>query len=117
MDAGVFEKGRYSFKIKVKDSPFHEKGVFNVLTSNLEDSYTVADHNFLRLLAQNSGGKIYASSDIDNLVNEINSSYGSKKQIIFKENAKGIINFPWILLILLLLASCEWVVRKYNGLA
>ena len=33
-----------------------------------------------------------------------------------RENKHGIIDIPWILLILLSFATFEWVVRRYNGL-
>jgi len=63
-----------------------------------------------------SGGKTFSLNDIDNLIQRIKESKQNKKIIYSKEKLEGLINIPWILLILLILIFIEWFVRKYNGL-
>jgi len=55
-------------------------------------------------------------NNIQNLIEVIKTSNYNQNIIHSKEKLEGVINISWVLLILLILISIEWFVRKYNGL-
>ena len=53
---------------------------------------------------------------MDNLMKKVFNKRNNVKVIYLTEKMQGIINIPWILLILLSVIFIEWFVRRYNGL-
>ena len=116
LDAGVLPEGKYSFLAKVNGSEMIKRGSFDVKAIQLEQLHTVANHKLLFQLANNSGGKLFHLNQLNEVITTINKSKDNYQSISVSEKLKGIINIPWILLILLTLISFEWFIRKYNGL-
>jgi len=115
-ELGVIEAGTYNFIANVKGTDLEKKGVFDVKEIQVEQLGFSANHQVLSQIAMLSGGKTFSLNDIDNLIQRIKESKQNKKIIYSKEKLEGLINIPWILLILLILIFIEWFVRKYNGL-
>lgn len=91
-----------------------DRGEFSVTDTNLESLDLTADHGLLRTLAAKSGG-IYApiekSADI---LNEIkNRNY--KSRIKSEEKLIPLYRLWWWYLIVFVLFSTEWFLRKYWG--
>ena len=116
LNAGVLDVGKYTFLAKVKGSEMLKKGSFDVKAIQLEQLHTVANHKLLHQLSDMSSGALFYPNQTDQIVVAIKQSKNNHKRISAEEKLKGIINIPWILLILLSLISLEWFLRKYNGL-
>ncbi len=116
LDIGILENGHYSFTAKVVGTSFEKSGVFDVRKLQLEKMNLVANHALLFKISKLSNGKLFYKNEIDLLLQELNKSSKNQKLIHSKEMLTSLINIPLILLILLLLISTEWFVRKYNGL-
>ena len=116
LNVGVLDVGKYTFLAKVKGSELIRKGSFDVRAIQLEQLYTVANHNLLYQLANISGGKLFFPNQLDKIIIAIEKSKNNFISVSSKEKLKGMINIPLILLILLVLISLEWFLRKYNGL-
>ena len=116
LDIGILENGYYSFVAKVVGSSVVKSGVFEVKKIQLELMNLVANHGLLFKISELSNGKLFYINEIDLLSEELNKSSKNQKLIYSKEKLTSLINIPLILLILLLLISTEWFVRKYNGL-
>ena len=116
LDIGILENGHYSFVAKVVGSSVVKSGVFDVKKLQLEQMNLVANHGLLFKISELSNGKLFYINEIDLLSEELNKSSKNQKLIYSKEKLTSLINIPLILLILLLLISTEWFVRKYNGL-
>lgn len=116
LDIGILENGHYSFVANVVGSSVVKSGVFDVKKLQLEQMNLVANHGLLFKISELSNGKLFYRNEIDLLSDEINKSSKNQKLIHSKEKLTSLINIPLILLILLLLISTEWFVRKYNGL-
>ena len=116
LNVGVLEIGKYTFLAKVKGSELFRKGSFDVKAIQLEQLNTVANHNLLFQLADRSGGKLFYPNQLDEIIAAIKKSKNNLITVSQKEKLKGMINIPLILLILLIVISLEWFLRKYNGL-
>ena len=116
LNVGVLDVGRYTFLAKVKGGKLIRKGSFDVRAIQLEQLYTVANHKLLFQLANISGGKLFYPNQLDKIITAIKKSKNNFISVSSKEKLKGMINIPLVLLILLVLISLEWFLRKYNGL-
>ncbi len=89
-------------------------GEFIVREGSLELENLQADHQFLQNLAKNSGGKVFFANQIAALEKYLLDKK-SPDVLQSEEETKEIINWPWILLLIILLAAIEWATRKYMG--
>lgn len=116
LNVGVLDLGKYTFLAKVKGGKLIRKGSFDVRAIQLEQLYTVANHKLLFQLSNISGGKLFYPNQLDKIITAIKKSKNNFISVSSKEKLKGMINIPLVLLILLVLISLEWFLRKYNGL-
>lgn len=88
---------------------------FSVSTLSIEDLKQHSDFDILYQLAQDSKGKFYELSTIDQLLQDLKSD--SRLKSVLKEEVHYIklIDLKWFFLIPLFLASAEWFYRKYKG--
>lgn len=87
-------------------------GQVYVKEADLELSMLTANHELLRTLAENNGGKFYNSTT--QLLDEL-SNKTFPATLRSKEEYKDLINLRWLFIILLMLLTTEWVVRKVKG--
>jgi len=116
LDVGNLEYGSYDLIAKIEKRGVTKKGSFLVKPVQIELLKTVADHQLLFNLSQQTGGQSFLVNNLNDLIQVVNNK--EEKQIItsFEDTLKQVIDIEWILLILLLLISIEWFFRKYNGL-
>ena len=114
LNLGVFKPGNYSWKAKTRDSEFKKSGVFVIAKSELEYVNIEADHTVLYQLSRMLEVGFFFPNQKSELVQQLQSN--SNTILHTREKKHGIIDIPWILLILLSFATFEWVVRRYNGL-
>jgi hypothetical protein len=117
LNCGRLKSGEYNFTATVKSAkyPYSQSGKITIDDYNPEFAETKADFNLMNQIAMQTGG---ISVDIENL-DEINKFLESKKLIqtsyIKEKKYIEIVDWKWILLIIILLVSIEWVVRKREG--
>lgn len=80
---------------------------FNIATSNAKEMIQ---------LAHLTGGKAYMSSEVANLKENLLNSSDYKSIQKEKETVSSLIDWRLLLVLLVLLLSAEWFIRKYNGL-
>lgn len=108
--------GDYSFVVKEKQSNSQYIGRFHIVDFDAEKQFVNADVSRLKQLAENTQGKAYFPSKVDDLIKflENNENYKPIQKEIIKKSP--LIDWIWGLIILVILLSTEWFVRKYNGL-
>ncbi|MDH5475391.1 MAG: hypothetical protein OEX22_06855, partial [Cyclobacteriaceae bacterium] len=89
-------------------------GEFMVNQKNKETINLTADFDLLKQLAETSGGKFYTTSTMTALSNDITSN-NSPEIIHSEESFQPFINLKWVFVLILLLISTEWFIRKYSG--
>ncbi len=89
-------------------------GEFIIKSLDIELDNLKADFTELRKLSKNTGGNFYRDNEIGKLQNNIINNQQPDK-IISEENLEELINWPWLLVLILSLATLEWAYRKYLG--
>jgi len=117
LNAGVLQPGIYTYSAKTTVDGKVEtiSGSFSILPLQNELGETVADHNLLGQLSQNTGGTLFYPKEIDKLVKQLKSSEVIKPILYTERETTDLINLKWLFAMLLLFMTVEWLVRKMNG--
>lgn len=107
--------GDYQYKVAVLGQNINKYGKFKITDFLIEEQFTRANTEKLLKLADRTGGKLYYKSQFKDLKEELltNTSYYTIQKSITKE--KNLIDWRWILFIVISLFSAEWFIRKYHG--
>ncbi len=87
---------------------------FEVVLPSRETRDVSPDHDALRLLAERTGGRFVSEADADALLATLDGSERHVREVASRREA---LDPRWLLALLLLLASGEWLVRKTLDLA
>ena len=117
LNIGLLPFGVYNYSIVYGgiDSLGLEGG-FIVKENKLESESIVADHYMLKKLSQETNGEFYLIEDVDSLIKKLKSSKNFKSVSFFESVLDYLIKNKWIFFIVLILASLEWFVRKWQGI-
>jgi hypothetical protein len=117
LDAGMLPVGDYKVdaQVNVGSKTYKQHCEFTIIPLQVEHINTVADHQLLYSIAQMRGGELVAPSEIDKLVEKLNSREDIKSVSYTQNNLSELINLKWVFFLLLVLLSVEWFIRKRNG--
>ncbi|KGL63634.1 hypothetical protein [Polaribacter sp. Hel1_85] len=107
--------GDYSYKVAVKGQNINKYGKFKITDYQIEEQFTNADSDKLLKLAHKTGGKLYFKDQVAQLKKDLLTNktfYTTQKSIVKEQN---LIDWKWILFIVISLFTIEWFVRKYYG--
>jgi hypothetical protein len=118
MDAGILPPGRYQFKAstKIGTSEYTETGNFAVVPINVEQIDYQANHRMLYQITYETKGRFFNDKEADMLIQSIAENNVIKTTNYFQTILNELINLRWIFLILLILLSTEWFLRKFWGI-
>lgn len=108
--------GIYSFKVEVVDENLSKTGSFEISDFDLEKQFVSSDYRKMAILAQNTGGKNYFTSNHTNLSEELSASDVYVPTQKSSENIVSLIDFRILLALIMSSFTVEWFIRKYNGL-
>lgn len=116
VDLSSLSAGEYEFTVSVSNESVSRSGNFTILEFNVEQQFLNADVSKLNRLAQSSGGQEYFIAQSDELIDSLINNPEYKN--IQKEEQKtlALIDWKYLLAIIVILLSAEWFIRKYNGL-
>lgn len=107
--------GVYNYKIAVLDQPLNIKGQFTIKKEQIEQQFTNANFNKLLKIADRSGGELYFKNEVTKLkkalLNDKSFYTTQEKKIV----AKQLIDWKWILALIISSFTLEWFLRKYLG--
>lgn len=117
LNLGKLPAGQYRFEgTTVYDNEkFVSSGLFLVEDLNLEEMNLVADHMLLRTLAQMTGGEMVSADSVGSLVQMLRQRDDLKTVIYTQNRYSELVGLPWLFLLILVLVTAEWVLRKYHG--
>nr|BFF40863.1 hypothetical protein BACY1_26680 [Tenacibaculum mesophilum] len=107
--------GEYSYTVTVKNQNISSSGRFKIEDYQIEEQFTNANFKKLEQLALKTNGAIAYVDKVDELLKKIQedaSFYTTQKSITKKQS---LVDWKWLLLLIIILLSIEWFVRKYYG--
>ncbi len=112
VDLSNLQPGEYNFEVTVKNKPISKKGSFNIVDFDVEKQFFSANTQGLRKIADS----LYYPNSVNKLIKHLIED--KKYQAIQKEEIKkaSLIDWYYLLAIIIACLSAEWFIRKYNGL-
>ncbi len=109
------ESGDYIYKVNVNGQNISKSGKFKVTDFQIEQQFSNANYKKMQLLAEKTGGTLLYKDQTDVLINQLIEN--KKFVTIQKSNNKeqNLINWTWILYLIVTLLTAEWFLRKYFG--
>lgn len=116
VDLSGLAAGDYSFSVNVADENISKSGDLKILEYNVEQQFLNANVSKLRNLDEQSKGNPYFISNSDSIINELLTD--SRFSIVQKstKNVVPLIDWKYLLILIVLSLAIEWFMRKYNGL-
>ena len=108
--------GDYDFKVSVDNNVISKNGAFSVLPYDIEQQFVSANVNDLKNIAQLSQGAYFHINKVDELFSLLLSD---KRYTTIQKSTEKIVSLierKWLLILVILLFSLEWFIRKYKGL-
>ncbi len=118
LDAGVLPAGSYSYTARVSrgGKEYMDSGRFVVRIFALESADLTADHNLLRAISANTGGRMYPLKNAADLIDYLTREGQTLKPVSHTSQVlKSLLDFKWIFFVLLAFLSIEWFSRKRSG--
>ncbi len=116
VDLNGLPAGDYDFTVSASSENISSSGTFKVLDYNVEQQFLNANVSKLQKLSANSQGTSYFINDTDALLSGL---LQDKRFVAIQKSTKNsmpLIDWQWLLVIIVLSLSAEWFIRKYNGL-
>lgn len=92
-----------------------ERGEFSVSPLQLEIVNIVADHNLMYQLAKDNGGEMVTRANLSTLADKINAREDIVSMSFENKKLDDLIDFKWLLFLILFLFGLEWLLRKRAG--
>ena len=108
--------GDYTFNVSVGSNNISKNGNITVLPYDIEQQFGRANMNDLKNIAQLSNGAFFHINKVDELFSLILSD---KRYTTIQKSTEKIVSLierKWLLILIVLLLSLEWFIRKYKGL-
>ena len=117
LDAGTLPVGEYSYAASTKlgDKIFTATGQLSIKPLNLEMRQSAANHQLLNTMAKQSGGQMLYPNQISRLADLIRKNENIKTVVYEDKRFNEIIDVKWVFVLILLLLSIEWFLRKREG--
>lgn len=112
-------KGDYSFKAEAEIGGIKSKtynGKFNIGQLDLEKFETVMQENYLEMIASLTGGAYYYIDNSFDMLRDIETINRNKIKRTTLSSTYDPLSFEALLLIIILLLTLEWFIRKKEGM-
>lgn len=116
VDLGSLPAGEYTYTVAVTDQAVASSGSFTILDFNVEQQFLNADVPKLRQVAQYTNGKAYFITQGDSLIDALVSDADFKNIARSEQKTVPLIDWKYLLALIVLALAAEWFFRKYNGL-
>src|SRR5699024_9115915 len=107
------EAGEYRFVVEVEGESSSKQGEFTLIDFDVEKQFLSANVDKLRQIATDS---LYFLADPDTLIEDLVKSEDYKPVQKSKTSRSALINWKYLLYIIIFSLSAEWFIRKYSGL-
>ncbi|MCI4671349.1 MAG: VWA domain-containing protein [Bacteroidia bacterium] len=119
IELNKLEEGTYRYKAEGRKDNIRigqDQGQFSIGRSNVEHFRLRADRELMQQVALRTGGEFIHARDMGDLAQKLKDLPAMKPVRDYKKERAGLNEFFWPMMLLLLLLSIEWVVRKLYSL-
>lgn len=116
VDLNSLPAGEYSYTVSVTNEAVASSGNFTILDFNVEQQFLNADVAKLRRIAQNAGGNAYFITEADALIESLLANDNFQNVERSEQKVVPLIDWKYLLALIVLSLAAEWFIRKYNGL-
>ncbi len=107
--------GNYTYKVSVDGQKINRFGRFKITDYQVEEQFTNANKEELQKMTDKTGGNLYFVHQEDMMIKDLitDTSYFTTQKSTIKE--QNLIDWKWILFLIIVLLAAEWFIRKYYG--
>ncbi|MEO8933330.1 MAG: VWA domain-containing protein [Xanthomarina sp.] len=116
VDLSNLPASEYNFTVSAKNENISKSGSFKILDYNIEQQFLNADFKKLQQVAKTSEGNSYFVSNYKGLISELLQDERYKPIQKSHKNVVPLIDWKYLLALIIISLSAEWFLRKYNGL-
>lgn len=115
VDIEALPSGEYEYTVSVEGQTISKRGSFQISEFSVEEQFTNANTEKLQRLAEKTEGKLYYGAQGNTLANDLlnDTRYVTLQKSVVKK--ESIIDWRWILFLIVGLLAIEWFTRKYHG--
>lgn len=107
--------GEYIYSVSVENQNVNDSGSFKIVPFEVEQQFTNSNYKKLKILSLNTNGEVYDVNSSNQLISDLKSDQRFKSVQKLKITKMPLINFKWLLGLILLFLTIEWFLRKYFG--
>lgn len=116
VDLNSLPAGEYNYTVSVANEAISSSGNFTILDFNVEQQFLNADVSKLRRVAQNTNGKAFFATEGDLLINALVENTNFQNIEKSEQKVVPLVDWKYLLALIVLALAAEWFIRKYNGL-
>lgn len=116
VDLSSLQASEYNYTIQVKDEIIKHTGSFKIIKYDVEQQFLNANVTKLKQVATNTKGNSYFIDNTSSLFEDLLKDSRYQTIQVSNKNTVPLIDFKWLLSILVFSLSIEWFFRKFNGL-
>ena len=109
-------KKRKDKRNEIKYRKYSKAGKFEILPYNAETQFLNSNYSELKMLAKFSNGLSFTNINFDKLISKLVKNEQYKTVTNLEKKSLPLIESKYLLLLMLLSLSFEWLLRKYVGL-
>lgn len=115
LNIGALPEGNYSFTAQtvLNGKTYTDQGAFAVQNRNIEDQESGCNFALMYALAEKNNGSTFTLKTMNSLADSLSSNTNIKPILNERIEANELINWKWIFILILLVATAEWLLRKY----
>lgn len=107
--------GDYTYQVEVLEQNLKKFGEFKITKFEIEEQFTNVNSEKLGAISNTSKGKMFYKSEVDLLINTLLEDQRFFTVQKSTEKEQNLVDWKWILFLVIALFSTEWFLRKYYG--
>ena len=115
-NGGDLEPGTYSYKVTVEGEKVTKSGIFEVIAYNSEQQFVSSNLTGMQYLADNNETRLYYPDELEDLVSTLLADDKYKPIQKSRQKTLPLVDWYYLLFILIFILAVEWFYRKYLGL-
>ena len=116
VNGGNLPAGNYDFTVNVQGDNLSRSGSFQVIAYNLEQQQSSANLKAMQQFAENNKADLFYPDQVDLLIENLLKEESFRPVQKSRQKAVPLIDWYYLLFILIFILAAEWFYRKYLGL-